>query len=358
MFTRSDPFFQLHDIITSGGKLEKKNNYISEYAKQLKETTCEREICPECKSDGSVVFNGECNTCTICGFIIEMKIDQGQEWRYYGASDSKSSDPTRVGGPTNNKFQNNLGTFMGPSRKNSQFYNYLRNLNNKWVNSNHKDITLNKIFTHMTSFGKRMGLKKNTIELAQQYYTEINKIHISRAGNRLALEAACLLEACRARGNPRTIKEFADAYNLDKKLMTKGHKRFREYMKQLENKEIVFNTEYIEPVSPKDYIPRYCSDIGVSQEIAERCKYAAEMAETHNIAPNNTPASIAVGSIYLISMIYNLGITKDQIKKATKGISTVTISKCFSTLFDNKDILIIDEKELAERIKINKSHSQ
>ena len=177
MFSRSDPFFQLHDIITSGGKLTKKQNYISVYEKQLKVNDCEREMCPECKTDGSVVFNGECNTCTSCGFIIEMEIDQGQEWRYYGASDSKSSDPTRVGRPTNNKFQNNLGTFMGPSRKNSQFYNYLRNLNNKWVNSNHKDITLNKTFTHMTSIGKRMGLNKKINELAEQYYTEIKMLY-------------------------------------------------------------------------------------------------------------------------------------------------------------------------------------
>ena len=351
MFSRSDPFFQLHDIITSGGKLNSKQNYISEYAKQLRETDCEREICPECKSDGTVVFNGECNTCTSCGFIIEMEIDQGQEWRYYGASDSKSSDPTRVGRPVNNKFQNNLGTFMGPSRKNSQFYNYLRNLNNKWVNSNHKDITLNKTFTHMTSYGKRMGLTKNIIELAEQYYTEINKIHISRAGNRIALEAACLYEACRSYGVPRTIKEFADAYNLDKKLMTKGHKRLREHMKQLENKGITFNNKYIEPTSSIDYIERYCSNLLVSPEMTERCKYAAKMAKVHNIAPKNTPTSIAAGSIFLISMVFNLGITKEQIKKATKGVSKVTINKCFTTLYANKERLMIDEDELIEIMK-------
>jgi transcription initiation factor TFIIB len=351
MFSRSDPFFQLHDIITSGGKLNKKNNYISEYAKQLKVTDCGREICPECNSDGCVFFNGECNTCSSCGFIIEIEIDQGQEWRYYGASDSKSSDPTRVGRPTNNKFQNNLGTFMGPSRKNSQFYNYLRNLNNKWVNSNHRDITLNKTFTHMTSYGKRMGLNKNIIELAEQYYTEINKIHISRAGNRIALEAACLFEACRPYGVPRTIKEFADAYKIDKKLMTKGHKRLRDHMKQLENKGVVFNHKYIVPTSSIDYIERYCSNLCVSPEMVERCKYVAKMAKKYNISPKNTPTSIAAGSIFLISMVFNLGIKKEQITKATKGVSKVTINKCFTTLYDNKECLMIDEDELVTIMK-------
>jgi len=348
MFSRTDPFLQLHDIITNGGKLNKQHNYISEYATQLKLEDDEREICPECKSECSVTFNGECNTCMECGYIIEMEIDHGQEWRYYGASDSKSSDPTRVGRPTNNKFEDNLGTFMGPARKNSQFYNYLRNLNNKWVNSNHKDRTLNKTFTHMTSYGKRMGLNKNIIELAEQYYTEINKIHISRSGNRIALEAACLYEACRVYSVPRTIKEFADAYNLDKKLMTKGHKRLRDHMKQLENKGIIFNHKYIEPTSSIDYIERYCSNLGITQDMTERCKYAANKIKEHKIAPKNTPTSIAAGSIFLISMIYNLGITKEQIKKATKGVSKVTINKCFTILYANRSKLIISDEELAK----------
>ena len=203
----------------------------------------------------------------------------------------------------------------------------------------------------MTSYGKRMGLTKNIIELAEQYYTEINKIHISRAGNRIALEAACLYEACRSYGVPRTIKEFADAYNLDKKLMTKGHKRLREHMKQLENKGITFNNKYIEPTSSIDYIERYCSNLLVSPEMTERCKYAAKMAKVHNIAPKNTPTSIAAGSIFLISMVFNLGITKEQIKKATKGVSKVTINKCFTTLYANKERLMIDEDELIKIMK-------
>ena len=133
--------------------------------------------------------------------------------------------------------------------------------------------------------------------------------------------------------------------------MTKGHKRLREHMKQLENKGIVFNNKYIAPTSSIDYIERYCSNLNISPEMVERCKYAAKMVKQHNIAPKNTPTSIAAGSIFLISMIYNLGVTKEQIKKATKGVSKVTINKCFTTLYANKERLIIDEKELENIMK-------
>ena len=351
MFSRSDPFFQLHDIITNGGKLTKKTNYISEYAKQLKTHEYNREICPRCRdAEGTVVFNGECITCTSCNYILDMEIDEGQEWRYYGASDSKSSDPTRVGRPTNNKYEDNLGTFMGASRNHSQYYNFLRNMNNKWINGSHKDTTLNKTFISMRSHGKRMGLKKNIIELAEQYYHEVDKLYTSRAKNRVVQEPACLYEACRAYHVPRTIKEFADAYKLDKKLMTKGHKRLREHLKQLENKGIL-KTEYIAPTLSTDYIERYCSNLGISSEMVERCRYAAKMVTEYNIAPKNTPTSIAAGCIFLISMVYNLGVTKEQIKIATKGVSKVTINKCFTTLYTHKDRLMINEDELVTIMK-------
>ena len=61
--------------------------------------------------------------------------------------------------------------------------------------------------------------------------------------------------------------------------MTKGHKRLREHMKQLENKGIVFNNKYMEPTSSTDYIERYCSNLGISPEMVERCKYATSISK-------------------------------------------------------------------------------
>ena len=80
--------------------------------------------------------------------------------------------------------------------------------------------------------------------------------------------------------------------------------------------------------------------------MTERCKYAVKRIKELNISSKNTPTSIAAGSIYMISMIYNLGVTKDQIKKATKGVSKVTINKCFTTLYANRAKLLMSDDEL------------
>ena len=48
-----------------------------------------------------------------------------------------------------------------------------------------------------------------------------------------------------------------------------------------------------------------------------------------------------------------IDINEEQIKKATKGVSKVTINKCFTTLYANKERLLIDEDELTEIMKQN-----
>ena len=58
----------------------------------------EREICDCCQSILIVSDEGflACPNKT-CGIIYKDIIDQGAEWRYYGADDNHSIDPTRCG---------------------------------------------------------------------------------------------------------------------------------------------------------------------------------------------------------------------------------------------------------------------
>ena len=69
------------------------------YSEQVLRT---REKCDLCNS---VVAYGEDRflTCTNlkCGIIYKDTLDVSAEWRYYGADDNQTSDPTRCGMPIN-----------------------------------------------------------------------------------------------------------------------------------------------------------------------------------------------------------------------------------------------------------------
>ena len=60
----------------------------------------DEEICELC-NQGTIQNNQGTIICTSCGNVKEIVIESGAEWRYYGSEDSKNSDPTRCGMPTN-----------------------------------------------------------------------------------------------------------------------------------------------------------------------------------------------------------------------------------------------------------------
>ena len=68
-------------------------------------------------------------------------------------------------------------------------------------------------------------------------------------------------------------------------------------------------------------------------------KTIASCAEEIGIVAENTPPSIAAGSIYLLSEHYKLNLTKKSIAKDC-GISEVTISKTYKKMFPFKEHLI------------------
>jgi transcription initiation factor TFIIIB Brf1 subunit/transcription initiation factor TFIIB len=47
--------------------------------------------------------------------------------------------------------------------------------------------------------------------------------------------------------------------------------------------------------------------------------------------PENTPNSIAAGVVYFITQVFNLNITKRDVKNVSE-ISEVTINKCFKKM--------------------------
>ena len=61
-----------------------------------------KTVCPECRKATEVVVVHAAGdmVCAECGLVLEShSVDESSEWRTF--SDSTSSDPVRVGGPSN-----------------------------------------------------------------------------------------------------------------------------------------------------------------------------------------------------------------------------------------------------------------
>ena len=302
------------------------------------------DICRYCHSDDLV--NDDNNgivICKCCGKILDKIIDSGAEWRYYGVDDSKSSDPTRCGLPSNVLLpESSLGTVVGLTGHDSYEMRKIRKYHT-WNAMPYKERSLYGVFDQLTVRAVNNGIPSCIIEDAKAMYKVLSEHRISRGSNRKGLIASCIYIACKTKGVPRSAKEVAEIFKLKITSMTKGCKKFMEIMNTVNKSS---NLE-LNATQPDDFIKRFCSKLQVSGKLLDICRYVAKKAEDYNLVSENTPPSIAAGSIYLVSVGYDTKISKKDISDACK-ISEVTISKCYKKLNKYKKYLLpnIQSKQL------------
>ena len=114
--------------------------------------------------------------------------------------------------------------------------------------------------------------------------------------------------------------------------MTRGCKRFQELLRMNMN-----------ATGPADFIARFCSKLEMDCGMKDVCKQVIQKAEDISIVHENTPPSIAAGTILLCSIECDWGITKKMLSDVCE-ISQVTVQKCYNRLAEHKHDLMIDIK--------------
>jgi len=285
------------------------------------------ELCKTCHTYG-VITEESLIVCTNCGTIERNIIDSSAEWRYYGSEDNKFSDPTRCGLPTNELLpESSLGSIVSYSHNESYDMKKIRNYHS-WNAMPYKERSLYNVFDNIQVRAINHGIPACIIEEAKIMYKKISETRISRGSNRKGIIASCIYKACKIKNVPRSAKEIADIFQLSITHMTKGCKKFDEIMNINKN-----NSEInLSGSKSNDFIHRFCSKLNIGNDIYLICRYVCTSAEKYYLVSENTPPSIAAGSIYLVCSLLNINISKKSISISCK-ISEVTISKCYKKLY-------------------------
>lgn len=300
-----------------------------------------RESCERCEFN--LAFSDEgFLTCTNtkCGIIYKDLLDQTAEWRYYGADDNQSNDPTRCGMPINPLLQESSygckvicnGSSSYEMRKISRF--------TEWQSMPYKEKSQYDEFQRITVMAQNSGIPKLIIDDAICYHKKISEYEQSfRGENKDGLIAASIYVSCRINNYPRTAKELATIFNLDVKSATRGCKNaqtiINDIEKDLDSKE---KTVFCK-TKPEAFIERYCSRLNINSELTSLCKFISMKIEKNDLMPENTPQSIAAGVVYFIAQCCKLSISKLDIKNISE-ISEVTINKCFKKMEKMKTELL------------------
>ncbi|WP_459192611.1 transcription initiation factor IIB [Halosimplex sp. J119] len=280
--------------------------------------------CPDCGSEQLVTSadRGEL-ICDDCGLVVEEgAIDPGPEWRAF--THSEREEKSRVGAPTTQTMHDKgLTTTIDwrnedaygrtiSSRKRSQMHR-LRKWQERIRTKDAGERNLQFALSEIDRMASALGIPRSVRELASVVYRRALDEDLIRGRSIEGVATACLYAACRKQGLPRSLEEIADVSRVDR---TEIGRTYRYVSTELGLE--------MEPVDPKRYVPRFCSELDVTEEVQTRANEIIDRTTEQGLLSGKSPTGYAAAAIYAASLLCNEKKTQREIADVAQ-VTEVTI---------------------------------
>jgi len=279
-----------------------------------------------------------CCTNNQCGIVYKNVTDNGAEWKF--VSDD-GVDGSRCGMPTNPLLAESSYGCAIPCRGSTTYEMRKLKRYSEWQSMPYKEKTLFEDFKHITMMSDLAGIPRIIIDDAMRYYTLLSANTKFRGMNRNGIVAASIYISCRINQVPRTPKEIAAIFNIDTSGCTKMCKIATAVLRELESNDDTMRSMTLTNMTPSVFVERFCSKLGMSEELTKLAAFIAVIVETRNLIPSNTPNAVAAGIVYFVNEKCNVKLTKPLIAEIV-DISEVTITKCYRQL-DESPIQLVPQ---------------
>ncbi|SFS07646.1 Transcription initiation factor IIB (TFIIB) [Halomicrobium zhouii] len=290
------------------------------------------EVCPEC--GGDVVADTEHGetVCTDCGLVVEEdEIDRGPEWRAFDSSERDNK--SRVGAPTTNMMHDKgLSTNIGwqdkdaygnsLSSKQRSKMKRLRTWNERFRTRDSKERNLKQALGEIDRMASALGLPQNVRETASVIYRRALSEDLLPGRSIEGVATASVYAAARQAGTPRSLDEIARVSRVDKMELTRTYR----YIVRELGLEVA-------PAKPESYVPRFISDLDLSDESERRSRELIEAAREDGVLSGKSPVGLAAAAVYAGSLLSNEKVTQSQVSEVA-SISEVTIRNRYKELLE------------------------
>jgi transcription initiation factor TFIIB len=318
-------------------------SYTSERARTRDETennTEESETselqCPECGSRSLVndPEHGE-TVCEDCGLVIEEnEIDHGPEWRAFDATEKDQK--SRVGAPTTNMMHDKgLSTNIGWQDKDAygktlssrqrEKMQRLRTWNERFRTRDSKERNLKQALGEVDRMASALGLPENVRETASVIYRRALDEDLLPGRSIEGVSTASLYAAARQAGTPRSLDEIAAVSRVEKDEIART---YRYVVRELKLE--------IKPADPESYVPRFASDLGLSDESERRARSLLQTAKGQGVHSGKSPVGLAAAAVYAASLLTNEKVTQSEVSEVA-NISEVTIRNRYHELLEAEE---------------------
>jgi transcription initiation factor TFIIB len=296
------------------------------------ETESQELACPEC--GGNVVADEERGetVCAECGLVVEEgEIDRGPEWR---AFDSQEKDEkSRVGAPTTNMMHDKgLSTNIdwrdkdayGNSldAKQRQKMQRLRKWNERFRTRDSKERNLKQALGEIDRMASALGLPENVRETASVIYRRALDENLLPGRSIEGVSTASVYAAARQAGVPRSLDEITDVSRVEKSEIART---YRYVVRELGLE--------VKPADPESYVPRFASDLDLSEESERRARQLLQNAKEQGVHSGKSPVGLAAAAVYAASLLTNEKTTQAAVSDVA-DISEVTIRNRYHELLE------------------------
>jgi len=291
--------------------------------------------CPEC--DGPLATDTEHGetVCEECGLVIEEdNIDRGPEWRAFDSAEK--DEKSRVGAPTTNMMHDKgLSTNIGwqdkdaygnsLSNRQRQKMQRLRTWNERFRTRDSKERNLKQALGEIDRMASALGLPENVRETASVIYRRALNEDLLPGRSIEGVATSSLYAAARQAGTPRSLDEITQVSRVEKDEIARTYR----YVVRELGLEVA-------PADPESYVPRFASDLDLSDESERRARQLLQSAKQEGIHSGKSPVGLAAAAVYAASLLTNEKVTQSDVSEVA-NISEVTIRNRYHELLEAED---------------------
>lgn len=225
-------------------------NAILDYEKTIGAKSTEKYITSEYECLHPILIDEySSKICKECGIEVSSGLLYEKEWRYYGASNRRNSDPTRC---------------------------QMRKVDERAI---FKDL-------------ENMKFPEHIIIKANEIYLDSTQNKIYRGNTRKAIIFACVFHAFKLYGKPQSYDTLKDTFKIERKIVLKGLK----YINLNASKDSEIRSVHITPVEIiKEIMEKYNSN---EKQVSDVLELYEKIKNKTSLVRRGRPQSVAGAVVY------------------------------------------------------------
>jgi transcription initiation factor TFIIB len=198
----------------------------------------------------------------------------------------------------------------------------LRTWNERFRTRDSKERNLKQALGEIDRMASALGLPDNVRETASVIYRRALDENLLPGRSIEGVSTSALYAAARQAGVPRSLDEVAGVCRVEKDEIARTYR----YVVRELGLEIA-------PADPESYVPRFASDLGLSEEAAGRARELLSNAKEAGIHSGKSPVGLAAAAVYAASLLTNEKVTQSEVGEVA-DISEVTIRNRYHELLE------------------------